>query len=213
MKRPTVIAITGGSGSGKTSLLQSIRAEFSEEDLCVISQDNYYKERSAQTEDPWGYLNFDLPEAIDLDAFESDLTRLLSGDAVISRAYSFNHETPSGEQKQFGPAPVIIIEGLFPCVRPSIESMIDYSIYIHAIDNLKLIRRIERDLKERNYALKEILHRYQHHVMPSYLQHIIQWREQADLVINNNTSFDKGLQIILTFVRSLVSEYKKSADH
>jgi uridine kinase len=92
MKKPTVIAITGGSGSGKTSILQSIRAIFAEEDLCVISQDNYYRERLAQATEPWGYINFDLPEAIDLDAIERDLVSLLSGQTIVQRAYTFNQE-------------------------------------------------------------------------------------------------------------------------
>ena len=201
-KIATIIAITGGSGSGKTSLIAALRQEFETSELCVISQDDYYKPRSLQTQDPDGYLNFDLPSALDLEDFERDLCLIASGKDVERPVYSFNNEMSDLPPIRFRAAPVIIIEGLFLFAKPSLVELIDYSIYVHAKEDLKLIRRIKRDQSVRNYSLDEILHRYQNHVMPAYATYIRHIREYADLVVNNNESFQKGLDIISAFIRS-----------
>ena len=92
---------------------------------------------------------------------------------------------------------MIVLEGLFLYASPSLVKLINYSVYMHAKEDLKLIRRIRRDIDERNYSLDEILHRYQHHVMPSYTTYIRHLRERVDLVINNNETYRRGLEMLL----------------
>ena len=200
MKKATIIAITGGSGSGKTSVLKSIRTNFSMEEVCIISQDDYYRSRSVQKMDEAGYLNFDIPSALDLEAFEQDIQRLVEGQVIRRPAYVFNNEVQQASELVVKPAPVIVLEGLFLFTNTSLVQMIDYSIYMHAKEDLKLIRRIKRDLGQRNYDLDEILHRYQNHVMPSYATYIRHLRERVDMVINNNDSYQKGLDVLLAFI-------------
>ena len=202
MKKCTVIAITGGSGSGKTSVLQSIREKFTQEEVCIISQDDYYQPRTEQQKDQHGYLNFDLPSALDLDSFERDIKSLTEGITVNRPSYVFNNEVEVSDLLTFHPAPVIVLEGLFLYASPSLVKLINYSVYMHAKEDLKLIRRIRRDIDERNYSLDEILHRYQHHVMPSYTTYIRHLRERVDLVINNNETYRRGLEMLLAFIAS-----------
>ncbi len=202
-RKTTIIGITGGSGSGKTSVLQSIRQQFTPDQVCMISQDDYYQPRSSQIPDPSGYFNFDVPTALDLESFENDIQILRNGTSVSRPAYVFNNEPGTHKDLFICPAPVIVVEGLFLYARPGLMQLIDYSVYLHAKEDLKLIRRIKRDIEERNYSLDEILYRYQHHVMPAYATYIRHLREHVDLVINNNESYEKGLQILLSFITLL----------
>ena len=204
MSRTTIIGITGGSGSGKTSILRLIRKQFAPGQVCIISQDDYYQPRSVQRPDQDGYLNFDLPSALDLDTFEKDIRTLAAGLSVHRPSYQFNNKSEDSKAVELIPAPVIVLEGLFLYAKPSLVKLIEYSVYMHAKEDLKLIRRIRRDIDERNYSLEEILHRYQHHVMPSYATYIRHLREHVDLVINNNESYQKGLEILLAFIASRV---------
>lgn len=204
MKEKTVIAITGGSGSGKTSVLHAIRSRFKPGQVCIISQDEYYQARTEQKADQHGYLNFDVPGALDLEAFEQDILKLIDDQSVRRPVYLFNNEVEVNEVLIYEPAPVLVVEGLFLYARPSLVKMIDYSIYMHAKEDLKLIRRIKRDINERNYTLEEILHRYQNHVMPAYATYIRHLRERVDLVINNNQDYLKGLEILTAFIAAKI---------
>ena len=204
MDKTTIIGITGGSGSGKTSVLKLIREQFAPRQVCIISQDDYYQPRCAQRQDQEGYFNFDLPSALDLDTFEKDIRSLSVGLIVNRPSYQFNNKTENSKAAELMPAPVIVLEGLFLYAKPSLVKLIEYSVYMHAREDLKLIRRIRRDIDERNYSLEEILHRYQHHVMPSYATYIRHLREHVDLVINNNESYHKGLDILLAFIAARV---------
>jgi uridine kinase len=101
----------------------------------------------------------------------------------------------------FEPAPIIIVEGLFVFHFAEIAESMDMKVYVHAKDNLKVIRRIRRDQVERNYPLDDVLYRYQHHVLPAFEQYIAPYKEDADLVINNNHSFDRAFQVLSGFLR------------
>jgi len=102
-------------------------------------------------------------------------------------------------------APIIIVEGLFVLHFEQIRSELDYSIFIEARENLKVIRRIKRDQLERNYPLEDVLYRYENHVMIAFDKYIAPYKELTDIVINNNSSFDKGFEILVGFIRTKTS--------
>jgi uridine kinase len=201
----TVIAITGGSGSGKSSFIRKIRKKFTTDEVCIISQDEYYIPRSKQLKDKEGFENFDLPSALDLGAFHSDLLNILSGHKVTREQYVYNNDQASSTKIIYHPAPVVILEGLFVLTHEPVLSLVNYTVYMHAKENLKVIRRIKRDQIERNYPVEVVLYRYQHHVMPSFDQHIKPFYEAADIVINNNQNFEKGLEILIGFIKNRLS--------
>lgn len=199
--KPYVIGVTGGSGSGKTSFLRSLRERFSTDDLCVLSQDNYYRDRDEQKLDDQGVRNFDRLDSIDIEAFEADITRLIAGQEVRRLEYVFNNELKTPEVLVFKSAPIIIVEGLFVFASDVIKEQLDLTVYVYAHEIKKVIRRIKRDGIERKYPLDDVLYRYEHHVMPSYEQYIRPIMESADVIINNNFSMDAALELFSSMIR------------
>jgi uridine kinase len=204
MSKPYTIGITGGSGSGKTFFLQGLSAMFKPEDICLISQDNYYKPRNQQPVDENGVQNFDLPISIDREAFLVDLLKIKSGQNVLKKEYTFNNPNAEPKLLEFKSAPIIIVEGLFVQFFEEIEKELDLRIFIEAKDHVKLGRRIKRDQVERGYDLDDVLYRYQYHVMPIYESQIEPLKHQADLVIPNNSSFTRALDVLANYLRSKV---------
>lgn len=200
MSKNFIIGISGGSGSGKTSFLKALRDTFSEKEVCIISQDDYYHPKAMQEIDHNGISNFDKPSSIDLDAFHKDLNHLISGSEISRKEYTFNNDAQEPNSITFKPAPIIIVEGIFVFFHQPIRDLLDLKIFLHAKENLKVIRRIKRDRQERNYPLEDVLYRYEHHVLPTFEKYIEPFRDQVDLVINNNHSFEKGLMVLKGFI-------------
>lgn len=202
MQKPFTIGITGGSGSGKTFFLQGLSSCFKPEEICLISQDNYYKPRDQQPIDENGIKNFDLPVSIDREAFLEDLIKLKAGQNVIKKEYTFNNPAAEPKLLEFKTAPIIVVEGLFVQYFEEISHQLDLRIFIEAKDHVKLGRRIKRDQVERGYDLDDVLYRYQFHVMPVYERLIEPLMHYADLVIPNNSQFDRALNVLNGYLRS-----------
>jgi len=200
--KPYIIGISGGSGSGKTSFIRRLRAMFTEEELCILSQDDYYLPREQQYRDHNNEFNFDLPKSFDKKKFRKDIERLISGETVIIKEYTFNNPDAEPKILTFRPAPVLVIEGLFVLYFKKIAPMLDLKVFINAKENLKIIRRIMRDQVERGYPLDDVLYKYQHHVLPSFERFIQPYKEEADLVVNNNEDFERGLEVLAGFLKS-----------
>lgn len=204
MEKPFVIGISGGSGSGKTALINALKAAFSRDEICFVSQDDYYRPRELQKVDENGVTNFDLPKAIDKKSFREDLERLIGGESVTRLEYTFNNKKVEAATLTFQPAPIIMVEGLFVFHYKKIKKLLDLKVFVHAKENLKLVRRIVRDQQERNYPLDDVLYRYQHHVLPSFEKYIKPYREDVDIVINNNSHFDVGKEVLMGFLRDRI---------
>lgn len=205
MSKPFTIGITGGSGSGKTFFLQGLSACFAAHEICLISQDNYYKSRDQQPVDENGVKNFDLPVSIDRDAFRHDLLLLKSGQNVVKQEYTFNNPQAKTQMLEFKSAPIIVVEGLFVQYFEEISHELDLRIFIEAKDHVKLGRRIKRDQVERGYDIDDVLYRYQYHVMPVYETLIEPLKHHADLVIPNNSKFERALDVLVAFLKSRLS--------
>lgn len=204
--KPYVIGISGGSGSGKTSFIRQLRERFTEQQLCIISQDDYYLPRNLQHKDENREYNFDLPKSFDKKKFRKDVERLMSGETVTIEEYTFNNTDAQPRMLTFAPAPVLVIEGLFVLHFKKIAPLLDLKIFINAKENLKIIRRIIRDQVERGYPLDDVLYKYQHHVLPSYERYIQPYKEEADIVVNNNKDFQRGLDVLSGFLTSKLKD-------
>ncbi len=206
MKNLITIGITGGSGSGKTFFLRGLASRLAPEVLCLISQDNYYKPRDHQPHDENGIQNFDLPEAIDREAFHEDILRLKSGHDVSRKEYTFNNPAVIPKDLKFKAAPILIVEGLFVQYFEEISRELDLKIFIEAKDHVKLGRRIRRDQSERGYDLDDVLYRYEHHVMPVYEALIEPLQYHSDLIIPNNRHFEKALDVLVGYLNRIITQ-------
>lgn len=184
-KPPFIIGICGGSGSGKTYILDQLIARF-ECEVCLISQDHYYKPLHLQPRDEKGEVNFDKPEGIDREALHRDIRLLLKGEGFSRKEYTFNNPAVRAGLLTFKPCPVIIAEGLFLFYFPEIKELFHLKIFIDSSEETSLQRRLLRDQQERAYTREMILYQWKHHVMPAYKQYLLPYREEADVIIRND---------------------------
>jgi uridine kinase len=204
--KPYIIGITGGSGSGKTLFIKRIIEDFTDNEVCLVSQDNYYKPRNQQPVDLNGVYNFDKPESINIKKFTDDLKKLIEGKTLRIKEYTFNNTEKEPEIFEFQPAPVIILEGIFIFYVEEISRLIDLKIFIDAREHIMLKRRIIRDQRERGYDLEDVLYRYEHHVMPSFNKYILPYKEHSDIIVNNHQNFDEGIKIIRSHISSIFNK-------
>lgn len=199
-----IIGITGGSGSGKTRFIQELIKGFKGHEICLISQDNYYRNKDEQPRDDNEKLNFDLPESIDIPRFLNDLKQLTKGEDVYIREYTFNKPGLNASMIHMQPAPVIILEGIFIFFVKEILDLINLKIFIDAREHIMIKRRIIRDRKERGYNMDDVFYMYENHVMPAFDTYIKPYRESCDIVINNNSGFDESLKVVRGYIKSLL---------
>ena len=168
----------------------------------MISQDNYYKNRSEQPKDSNGIENFDLPESIDLSEFAKDLNRIKQGETLERKEYTYNNAEKQAAFLVFEPRPVVIVEGILILYHEEVRNLLDLKIFIDVKDHIKLTRRIIRDREERGYPLEDVLYRFENHVMPTYERYIQSHRNEADIVVNNNDDegIHNGLDVIATYL-------------
>ncbi|MFC5193427.1 uridine kinase [Algoriphagus aquatilis] len=202
MKKPFIVGITGGSASGKTLFLERLLSSFDPGEVCLISQDNYYKPRHQQPVDAQGIHNFDTPFSIDFEQYATDIRKIQEGEIVFREEYTFNNAAKKPKMLTFSPAPVVVVEGIFVLYYPELADLLDLKIFIDAKDHIKLKRRIIRDKVERGYDLDDVLYRYEMHVMPTYEKYIEPFKSESDLIVTNNQSFDRALDVIRTYLRA-----------
>jgi uridine kinase len=204
MEKPYIVGITGGSASGKTYFLQSLLNAFSPEELCLVSQDNYYRPRELQPKDENGVYNFDTPDSIDFEQYAKDIAALGAGKKVVRQEYTFNNPNAVPKTLEFKPAPVVVVEGIFVFYFPELMQQLDLKIFIDAEEHIKLKRRIIRDRDERGYDLEDVLYRYERHVAPTYEQYIKPFQGDADLVVPNNKGCDNALAVLISYLKTKI---------
>lgn len=208
-----VVGITGGSGSGKTSFVKALNSRLSE--ICtVISQDDYYLPLDQQPVDEKGIHNFDMPCSIDSAQMVADVKCLLQGKSIQRKEYMFetSYQENEGEQdairegemQTFEPKPILVIEGLFCMHEVDLMALMDMRVFISASEVSMLTRRIKRDRIERALPLEDVLYRYEAHVLPAYRKYIEPHKADADIVINNNSDFEIGLAMLVSYLSQKV---------
>jgi uridine kinase len=207
IKRPFIVGITGGSASGKTYFVNNLINSFSSEQICLISQDNYYRSRQEVPVDENGIHNFDLPRAIDHEQYAHHIFELREGRPVQQLEYTFNNPNVVPKMLTFKPTPIIVVEGIFVFYFKEVANLLDLKIFIDAKEHIKLKRRIIRDQVERGYDLTDVLYRWENHVFPTYEQFIKPSKVEADLVIPNNKNFEKGLDVVKAYLSKKLSPY------
>ena len=206
MQKPYVIGICGGSGSGKSTLVHHVRKAFAEDQICLLTQDDYYLPREKQQKDENGIVDYDRITSIDHNLFHQHLSDLLAGKNILINEYVFNNSNATPRIKNLVSAPVILVEGLFIFHDAALSKLFDLKVFVETKDALKVIRRINRDQSERNYPINDVLYRYQHHVLPSYLKYIKPHKEEADLIVNNNKNLEVGINILTCLIKGVLAK-------
>lgn len=205
-RKPYLVGITGGSGSGKTYFLNQLLDGVGKENICLVSQDNYYRPLREQPVDKNGVSNFDTPDSLDFRAYTQDIMALCANRTIERQEYTFNSPTIKPRMLVFEPRPIIIVEGIFVLYYKEIAKLMDLKLFIEAKEAIKIKRRIIRDNKERGYDLDDVLYRYENHVLPAYENYIEPVKGYADLIIPNNKQCKRALRVMVSHLKSRIDD-------
>lgn len=200
-----IIGIAGGTGSGKTTVVDQIVEELPVDEVCVISQDSYYHDTSHLSLEERVKINFDHPKAIDFDLLVGHLKELREGNSFEQPVYSFVEHNRTGETITTFPKKVIIVEGILILAHPDIREMFDIKIFVHADSDERLIRRLKRDIATRGRDLEEVLNRYQTTLKPMHQQFIEPTKEFADIIIPTNKYNTVAVNVIRSIIHQKIS--------
>lgn len=195
-----ILGIGGGTGCGKTTVVNQILAELPEGEVGVISQDSYYKDTSHLSFDERVKINFDHPRSIDFGLLEEHLKLLKEGTVIEQPVYSFVKHNRTGDTIVTHPRKVMIVEGILILTNPELRKMFDIKIFVHADSDERLIRRLKRDMAERGRNIEEVLERYQTTLKPMHQQFIEPMKEYADIIIPNNKYNTVAIDIVKTII-------------
>ncbi|WP_111683623.1 uridine kinase [Winogradskyella tangerina] len=195
-----IIGIAGGTGCGKTTVVNTLLNELPEGEVGVISQDSYYKDTSHLSYDERVNINFDHPRSIDFDLLVEHLEQLKEGKSIDQPVYSFVKHNRTGDTIKTMPRKVMIVEGILILTNPEIRELFDIKIFVHADSDERLIRRLKRDISERGRDINEVLTRYQNTLKPMHEQFIEPMKEYADIIIPNNKYNTVAVDIVKTII-------------
>ena len=203
-----IIGIAGGSASGKTSILNDLLSSPWKDSLALVSQDNYYIDRENQFVDENGIINFDLPTAIDNDHFYADVQALERGESITKTEYTFNNDAVKPKEITIHSAPIIIVEGLFIFHFERIKSEMDYKVFVDAESEVRLQRRIDRDLTERGYPESDVRYRWKNHVQPADELYLQPYKAECDLIIDSTESYHRDFLALENHIKALLENEK-----
>lgn len=181
-----IIGIAGGTGSGKTTVVNAIIDQMQNKEISVITQDSYYRDTSHLTYEERTQINFDHPHSIDFDLLVKHLKTLKQGKAIPQPVYSFKEHNRTGETIKTEPKRVMIVEGILLLTNAELRDLFDIKIYVNTDSDERLIRRLKRDIDERGRDLDEVLTRYQDTLKPMHQEFIEPSKEYADIIIPYN---------------------------
>ncbi|HPF11730.1 MAG TPA: uridine kinase [Flavobacteriaceae bacterium] len=200
-----IIGIAGGTGSGKTTVVSQIIEELPESEVCVISQDSYYKDTSHLSYEERVKINFDHPQAIDFELLVAHLKELRKGNPIDQPVYSFVEHNRTSDTIKTYPKKVVIVEGILILTHPDIREMFDVKLFVHADSDERLIRRLKRDISERGRDLNEVLSRYQSTLKPMHMEFIEPTKEFADIIIPTNRYNTVAVKLIQNIIHQRLS--------
>jgi uridine kinase len=203
MSTPFIIGVAGGSGSGKTTVTNKVLETIGSEMAAVIIQDYYYRDQSHLTFEQRLGTNYDHPQAFDWPLLISHIDDLRNGRAIEMPVYDFANHTSSDQTVTVQPAPVIVIEGLFPLYDAALREMMSLKIFVDTDSDVRFIRRLKRDIAERGRTMENVIEQYLTTVRPMHNQFIEPTKRFADVILPHGAN-DPAVDIITTKVASLM---------
>ncbi len=203
MKEVRIIGITGGSGSGKSTIVRKISEVVN--DFVFIPQDNYYHSAEFVSNENITMYNFDHPDAFDTKLLYRHLSDLKAGKSIEMPLYDFVKHKRKDESIHVEPRPLVIIEGLMVLHDKTIRDLLDLKLYVDTPDDIRFIRRLKRDMNERGRTVESVINQYLEVVRPGHFNFIEPTKEHADIIIPEGGHNDNALKVLITFVREISS--------
>ena len=199
-----LIGIAGGTGSGKTSFANEIAADFGPSKVSVIQQDSYYRDLSRFSMEERAEMNFDHPDALDFQLMKDQLTDILNGGSVYIPEYDYSTHTRTNKTRVLEKYNIIIFEGIFSLFDPDIRNLMAIKIYMETADDVRIIRRIKRDVQQRDRTLSSVIQQYNESVRPMHIQFVETTRKYADIIIPQGGHNKVAIDILRTKIMSLI---------
>ena len=201
-----IVLIGGGSASGKTYVLRKVLEQIPEDKITRISIDDYYKDFSVLTMEERVKVNYDHPSAFDWELLNEQISDLKSGKTIEKPIYDFTIHGRSKKTEIVAPKELIIIEGIMALVNKNLRELGDLKVYINASRERRLVRRIERDQKERGRTYDSIIEQYFSTVLPMYEEIIAPSQYYADLIINNEGYNTKSIDVLVSVLKNMLGD-------
>jgi uridine kinase len=200
-----IIGICGGTGSGKTTVAESILRTVNADDVVFIQQDSYYRNLKDMPHDQQKLINFDHPDAIDNDLLIKHLKRLRAGEPVELPLYDFKTHSRRAETQTVEPRPIVIVEGILIFADPRLLEQMDIKVFVDTPDDLRFIRRLQRDIAERGRTAESVIEQYLETVRPMHLQFVEPSKRYADVIIPEGGHNSVGVELIGGTIRERLS--------
>ena len=203
-KYAILIGIAGGTGSGKTSIAKAIASDFGKSEVTLIEQDSYYKDLSNLTIEERSSVNFDHPDAIDFTLMKDNLNELIIGKMVDVPIYDFTTHTRGNESRKVEKHHIIILEGILALFDQIIRNMMDIKIYVDTADDIRIIRRIKRDINKRNRTFDSVIEQYYKTVRPMHIEFVEPTKKYADIIVPEGGQNKVAVDILRTKIMTLI---------
>lgn len=206
MNKPLVIAVAGGSASGKTTVVKEILEKLYRECVTIIKHDDYYQDQTHLSLEERAGINYDHPSSIDNDLFYKHLNKLLKGESIDKPVYDFYTNTRKKVTELIRPKNIIILEGILLLNDKRIRDLADIKLYVDLDDDLRFIRRLKRDIEERGRTVESVTTQYLKTVKPMHHQFVEPTKRYADVIIPNNLKHDVAVDIIVSKINAILGD-------
>jgi len=202
--RPLLIGVVGGSGSGKTTVARAIHASLGP-DAAFVDMDAYYRDQTHLSFEERLQTNYDHPDAFDLDLMVEQLEQLRRGEAIEKPTYDFAAHTRAARREVVEPRDAIIVDGILLLVEPRVRALLDIKVFVDVDDDVRFIRRLQRDVQERGRSVDDVIRQYLSTVRPMHLEFVEPSKRYADIIIPEGGHNRVGVEMLLARVELEVS--------
>lgn len=204
MKKPILIGITGGTGSGKSTIADEIYNSFDEDCIAMIQQDAYYKDQSHLTMEERVKTNYDHPRAFDNDLLIENLKSLINGEAIEKPIYDFTVHTRAEEKIKVNPRDIIIVEGILILEDERLRDLLDIKVYVDTDADIRILRRMIRDINERGRTVDSVVEQYLSVVRPMHMQFIEPTKKYADIIVPEGGHNKVAIDILVSKIKDIL---------
>ena len=209
--RPLMIGIAGGTGSGKTTIARRVAAALADSSVAFVEMDSYYRSHLGLTMRELHHLNWDHPDAFDLDLFVAQLDALSRGEPIEKPVYDYTIHARSAETVRIATVDVVVVDGILLFTEERVRQRLDVKVFVDADADIRLVRRIKRDMATRGRPLEEILEQYVNTVRPMHIQFVEPSKRWADVIVPRGGHNTVAIEMLLAKIRQRLAS--KGAPH